>query len=52
MTKNVDNMVESNNVVLENVDTLEDKVDLLNDSVSVVKVSWCKEEMGIVSLGL
>jgi hypothetical protein len=45
-------MVESNKVLLEKVDTLENIVDSLTKSVSVVKFSWCREAMGIVSLGL
>jgi hypothetical protein len=45
-------MVERNKVLLEKVDMLENIVDSLNKSVSVVKFSWCKEAMGIVSLGM
>jgi hypothetical protein len=45
-------MVERNKVLLEKVDTLENIADSLTKSVSVVKFSWCREEMGIVSLGL
>jgi hypothetical protein len=45
-------MVESNKVLLEKVDTLENIADSLTKSVSVVKFSWCREAMGIVSLGL
>jgi hypothetical protein len=40
-----------NNVLLENVDTLENIANSLNKSVSVVKFSWCREAMGITSLG-
>jgi hypothetical protein len=45
-------MVESNKVLLEKVDTLENIAEYLTKSVSVVKFSWCREAMGIVSLGL
>jgi hypothetical protein len=45
-------MVESNKVVLEKVNTLESITDSLTTSVSVVKLSWCKEEMGIDALVL
>jgi hypothetical protein len=45
-------MVESNKVLLEKVDMLENITYLLTKSMSVVKFSWCREEMGIVSLGL
>jgi hypothetical protein len=48
----VRDMVESNKVLLEKVDTLENIEDSLTKSVSVVKFSWCREAMGIVSLGL
>jgi hypothetical protein len=48
----VRDMVESNKVLLEKVDTLENIADSLTKSVSVVKFSWCREAMGIVSLGL
>jgi hypothetical protein len=48
----VRDMVESNKVLLEKVDTLENIADSLTKYVSVVKFSWCREEMGIVSLGL
>jgi hypothetical protein len=44
-------MVERKKVLLEKVDTLENIVDSLTKSMSVVKFSWCREEMGIVSLG-
>jgi hypothetical protein len=44
-------MVESNKVILEKVDMLENIAVSLSKSVSVVKFSWCREEMGIVSLG-
>jgi hypothetical protein len=47
----VRDMVESNKVLLEKVDTLENMADSLTKSVSVVKFSWCREAMGIVSLG-
>jgi hypothetical protein len=45
-------MVESNKVLLEKVDMLENIEDSLIKYVSVVKLSWCREEMGIVALGL
>jgi hypothetical protein len=45
-------MVESNKVLLEKVDMLENIADSLTKFVSVVKLYWCKEAMGIVSLGL
>jgi hypothetical protein len=58
MTKHIDvkyhfvrDMVQRNKVLLEKVNTLENIVVLLTKSVSVVKLSWCREEMGIVSLG-
>jgi hypothetical protein len=58
-TKNIDvqyhfvrDMVERNKVSLEKVDTLENIADFLTKFVSVVKFSWCREAMGIVSLGL
>jgi hypothetical protein len=45
-------MVESNNVLLEKVDMLENIADSLTKSVIVVKFSWCIETMGIATLGL
>jgi hypothetical protein len=45
-------MVESNKVLLEKVDTLENIADSLTKPVSVVKFSWCREAMGIIALGL
>jgi hypothetical protein len=45
-------MVESNKVILDKVDMLENITDLLTNSVSAMKFSWCREEMGIVALGL
>jgi hypothetical protein len=48
----VRDMVERNKVLLEKVDMLENITDSLTKSVSVVKFSWCREAMGIVSLGL
>jgi hypothetical protein len=45
-------MEESNKVLLEKVDMLENIPDSLTKSLSVVKFSWCREAMGIVSLGL
>jgi hypothetical protein len=47
----VRDMVESNKVILEKVDTLENTASSLTKYVSVVKFSWCREEMGIVALG-
>jgi hypothetical protein len=44
--------VEINKVLLEKVDTLENIANSLTKSMSVVKLSWCGEEMGIVSLDL
>jgi hypothetical protein len=48
----VRDMLESNKVLLEKVDTLENIVELLTKSVSVVKFSWCREAMGIAYLGM
>jgi hypothetical protein len=48
----VRDVVEGNKVLLEKVDTLENIVDSLTKSVSVVKFSWCREAMGIIALGL
>jgi hypothetical protein len=48
----VRDMVESNKVLLEKVNTLENTAGLLTKYVSVVKFSWCREAMGIVALGL
>jgi hypothetical protein len=45
-------MLERNKVLLEKLDTLENIADSLTKFVSDVKLSWCKEDMGIVSLGL
>jgi hypothetical protein len=45
-------MVERNKVLLEKVDTLENIADLLTKSVSDVKFSWCREAMGIATLGM
>ena len=44
--------MESNKVLLDKVDILENIEDSLTKSVSVVKLSWCREGMGIASLGL
>jgi hypothetical protein len=43
--------VESNTVFLEKVDMLENITESLTESTSVVKLSLCREAMGIVSLG-
>jgi hypothetical protein len=48
----VRDMLESNTMLLEKVDMLENILDSLTKSVSVVKFSWCREAMGIVSLSL
>jgi hypothetical protein len=48
----VRDMVERNKVLLDKVDTLENIEDSLTKFVSVVKFSWCREEINIVSLGL
>jgi hypothetical protein len=45
-------MVESNKVLLEKVDMLENITDSLTKSVSAVKFSWCREAMGIATPGL
>jgi hypothetical protein len=44
-------MVETKKVLLEKVGTLENIVDSLTNFVIVVKFSWCREAMGIASLG-
>jgi len=44
-------MVERNKALLKKVDTLENIVDSLTNSVSVVKFSWCRETMGTIALG-
>jgi hypothetical protein len=48
----VRDMVESNNVLLEKINMLESIADSLTKFVSVVKLSWCTEEMSIISLGV
>jgi hypothetical protein len=48
----VRDMVESNKVFLEKLDTLENIAESLNKFVSVVKFSWCIEVMGIDALDL
>jgi hypothetical protein len=48
----VRDMVESNKVVLEKVDKLENITDSLTKSMSALMFSWCKEAMGIVALGM
>jgi hypothetical protein len=45
-------IVERNKVLLEKVDMLENKADSLTKSVSDMKLSWWREEMGIVVLGI
>jgi hypothetical protein len=44
-------MVENKKVLLEKVDTLKNIADSLTKSLSVEKLSWCRETMGIVALG-
>jgi hypothetical protein len=58
-TKNIDvqyhfmrDMVESNKMLLDKVDMLENIADSLTKSMNVVMFSWCREEMGSDSLGL
>jgi hypothetical protein len=46
----VRDMVESNKILLEKVDTLENIADSLTKFVSVVKFSRCKDKMGIDTL--
>jgi hypothetical protein len=48
----VRDMVEINKVLQEKVDTLENITNSLTKYVSVVKLSWCREAMGIAALGL
>jgi hypothetical protein len=48
----VRDMVERNKVLLEKLDKLENITDSLTKFVSVMKFSWCREAMGIVSLAL
>jgi hypothetical protein len=48
----VRDMVESNPVLLEKVDTLENITNSLTKFVSAMKLSWCRKEMGIVALVL
>jgi hypothetical protein len=45
-------VVESNKVLLEKIDTLENIADSLNKSVSAVNFSWCREATVVVALGL
>jgi hypothetical protein len=45
-------MTKINKVLLEKVDTLENIADSFTKSVNVVKLSWCKESIGIVALSL
>ena len=46
----VRDIVESMNVWLEKVDTLENVADSLTKSVSTEKFSWCRAAMGISAL--
>jgi hypothetical protein len=48
----VRDMVESNKVLLEKIDTLENIANSLTKSMNVMKFSWCREAVGIVALGL
>ena len=43
-------MVESKKVLLEKVDNSENVVDSLIKSMSIEKISWCREAMGIYVL--
>ena len=43
-------MVENGKVLLEKVDTIENVADLLTKSVSTKKFTWCRSEMGLISL--
>jgi len=43
-------MVEQNKVLLEKVDTLKNDEDSLVKSISIEKLSWCREAIGIVAL--
>jgi hypothetical protein len=45
-------MVKNNKVLLDKVDMLENIVDSLTKTVSIVNFSWFREEMGIASLGM
>ena len=46
----VRDMVESEKVLLEMVDTLDNVVDSLEKYVSTKKFSWCREAIGISAL--
>ena len=48
----VRDMVEDKKVLLEKVDTLKNVADSLTKSVSIEKLSWCRESMGIDALNL
>ena len=48
----VRDMVERNKVLLEKVEKLKNIADSLTKSMSDAKFSWCREAMGIFSLGL
>jgi hypothetical protein len=48
----VRDMVERNKILLEKLNILENIADSLTNYVSDVKFSWCREEMGITTLGL
>jgi hypothetical protein len=45
-------MMERNKVLLEKINTLENIINSLTKSMSVVKLFWCRDAMGISSLGL
>jgi hypothetical protein len=47
----VRDMVEWNKVLLEKVNMLQNIVDSLTKYVSFVKFSWCREAMGISTMG-
>jgi hypothetical protein len=45
-------MVESNKMLLEKVDTLENIENSLTNYKSIVKLSWCRDAKGIDAMGL
>ena len=44
-------LVEAKRVLLVKVDTLKNVADALTKSVSTQKFSWCREAMGVATLG-
>ena len=48
----VRDMVQDKKVLLEKIDTLKNVPDSLTNSVNRVKLSWCRESMGIDALNL